>query len=489
VLNQHIPILIFLIPFISAFLIPLFYWNRRLAQGLASGALLLSALCSLRGLVLVSQGETLRYYLGGWIPPYGIEWRLDALSALMALLVTTLAFVVVASTGQSVTREIGTGKIPYYTLVQLHIAGLLGMILTHDLFNLFVFLEVASLTGYALIAAGNSRRGQLASFRYVLIGTIGASFYLLGVGYLYATTGTLNMEDTLRLIASPQESRTVFMALLLIALGLFIKMGLFPFHIWLPNAYAEAPDATSALIAPLMTKVAIYSFIRIFGWATSFGVAEPLHLPVILKTLGALAILAGSLMAFYQSNFKRMLAYSSVSHIGFLMLALGIQQQIAFIGLLLHLVFHAVMKTCLFLIAASAAHQHQVRSIADLQKLRGVMPWTLAFFCMAALSMIGIPPFCGFFGKWYILVGALQAQQMGAAILIVTSSLLSALYFFRLFEKIFFHTAKSKPLVHEGPWPLVWSTGFLSVNLVLLGLFAPKIFQWGLEHIHVPGLF
>ncbi len=487
--TQQIPILIFLIPFVTCLIIPLFWNNRLISQALAAVAVLMAALYSLFGLLQVRDGSYINYHLSGWIPPFGIEWHLDSLSALMALLVNLVAFVVLVSTGQTVDKDIGKDprRTAYYMVVLLHISGLLGMILTHDFFNLFVFLEVASLTAYALIGSGHQLKSTVSSFRYLLIGTIGASFYLLGVGYLYVATGTLNMTDLTMRLPEVMASRTVFLGALLMLLGLAIKMGLFPFHGWLPDAYTYAPDSATAFIAPIMTKVAIYTAIRIFYLVLGAPFLQYFGLSQILLILGTFAVIAGSVMAFVQKEFKRMLAYSSVSHIGLIILALGLNHPAAFMGAVLHVIHHAVMKTILFLIAASAYYKHGVHNIFDFAKLREKMPFTMAAFAVTALSMIGVPPMCGFFSKWYILVGSLQSGYPGVAVVVVGASLLTALYFFRVIEQAFYHkTPAPEAAVAEGPIPAVVASGLLSLVLLILGFYAPSIFAWGMR-IMAPG--
>ncbi len=474
---EQLPLLLFLIPFSASLLLTLArLFGRRYYRPLAASAMGISALLSIWGVVRISRSSPLNYRLSGWAPPIGIEWSLDLLSALMAALVCVIAFVVIFATGKPVDREIGESSLPFYMLSLLLIAGLLGIILTRDLFNLYVFLEVASLSGYALVASG-PERSRYAALRYLLIGSIAASFYLLGVGYIYAATGTLNMADVAERIRPLLGSRTTLMGLILIFAGLAIKMGLFPFHAWLPDAYSYASNPAAALIAPLMTKVAIYALVRILFWL--FGaelVSTTIPVTLILVWLGATAIVVGSIAAFMQSDFRRMLAYSSVSHIGLMVLGIGLNHNLALTGALLHVINHAFMKACLFLVATAAAYQHGVRDVFDFGRLRHRMPWTMAAFAVAALSMVGVPPLCGFFSKWYILLGAIRAGKPLFALLIVASSLLTALYFFKVIEQAFLTKRGEERRVAEGPLPLVAATGFLALCIVLLGLFAPRIF-------------
>ncbi|HXV28369.1 MAG TPA: proton-conducting transporter membrane subunit, partial [bacterium] len=299
---------------------------------------------------------------------------------------------------------------------------------------------------------------------------------------LYTATGTLNMTDLAARLSESVSSRTVITGILFIFLGLAIKMGLFPFHGWLPDAYTYASDSATALIAPLMTKTAIYAFVRIFIIVLGYPLIHQLGVPKLLMALGAIAVMAGSIMAFIQPQFKRMLAYSSISHIGLIVLALGMNHPAAFVGAILHILNHAVMKASLFLTAAAAYERRAVRDILDFGKLRGFMPLTLAGFAVAALSMAGVPPFCGFFSKWYILVGAVQSGHPVMAGVIVFSSLLTALYFFKVIEKAFFQKGDGpKPVIAEAPVPLLLSGVFLSALILILGLVSPLLFSWGMR--------
>jgi multicomponent Na+:H+ antiporter subunit D len=308
------------------------------------------------------------------------------------------------------------------------------MTITGDLFNLYVFLEISSITAYALIAIGEDG-APLASFNYVVLGTIGASLYLLGVGYLYIMTGSLNMADLGGLLPELYASPVIRVAFAFFMVGLGIKVALFPLHMWLPDAYTYAPSAVSAFIAPLMTKVGAYALIRIM-----FTVFEPRFsfevLPVgtILAAVAGVAIVVGSIMAIAQSDLKRMLAYSSVAQIGYIVLGVALGNRLALIGAYLHILNHALMKGCLFMVSGSLMYRRGMRNIFRLKGVHRSMPWTMAAFVIAALSMIGIPPTAGFFSKWYLLLGTIEARQWVLTGVILVSSLLNAVYFFRVIE-------------------------------------------------------
>ncbi|HIC68552.1 MAG TPA: monovalent cation/H+ antiporter subunit D family protein, partial [Candidatus Latescibacteria bacterium] len=350
-MESHLPILQIVVPLMSAPVCILLH-RRALAWGWAALTCCLSLGISVHLLRRVLDEGTIIYALGSWSAPWGIEYRIDPVNAFILLLVTTIGAVVIFYAPASVARELSEvrGSLFYATFLLCY-TGLLGMAITGDVFNLFVFLEISSLSSYALISLGSNRRALTASYQYLVMGTVGATFYVIGVGLLYMVTGTLNMADlAAQLKPEILASRTVLTAFAFLSLGLSLKLALFPLHLWLPNAYAYAPSVVTAFLAATATKVSVYVYIRFFY--TIFGTGytfDTLRLDCFIVPLALVGIVVASLAAIFQTDIKRMLAYSSVAQIGYMMLGIGLMSVTGLTATLVHLFNHALMKGALFL--------------------------------------------------------------------------------------------------------------------------------------------
>jgi len=426
------------------------------------------------GLVRVLQFGDIHYYLGGWPPPFGIEYVLDHFSAMMVVLVTLFGFISGIYSRRSILQEVPDKVVPLYPLILLLLAGLSGIVITGDLFNLYVFIEIASLSAYALMAIGN-RRAPVAVFRYVIMGTIGASFYLLGIGFLYFSTGSLNMADISQILPGLYSSRAIAAGAVLIVVGLALKMAIFPLHFWLPDVYTYAPSAVTALIAPIMTKVAAYALIRmILSVFTTVYVVDWLPITLIVGWAGAAGIIVASVMAIAQKDLRRMLAYSSVAQIGYIALGIGLANPLGLIGALLHILNHAFMKGCLFQVAGAIRYRTGILEINRFTGLGRKMPFTMGAFTVAALSMIGVPPACGFFSKWYLILGCVDASNWIFIVVIAASSLLNAVYFFRVLERVYTaapegsENAAVKSI--EAPREMLFTILVLAAGVLVLGI-------------------
>jgi len=481
---EQAPVLIVVIPLIFAFITPLIGWRRKeLCYPWIILALTLSTFCSVIALLTVIDTGVIHYHLGGWLPPWGIEYVVDYLSAFVLVIVSFISLTVAVYSKKSVEQEL-PDKIPYfYTIFLLQITGFLGIVVTGDMFNLFVFLEIASLAGYALIAVGEEG-APMASFKYVIMGTIGASFYLLGVGYLYMATGSLNMADLASLLPDLYGSKVVLVAFTFLIVGVAIKMALFPLHGWLPDAYEKAPSSVSALLAPLMTKVAAYVMIRImFTVFRPYFSIEVFPVTTILSWIAAAAILYGALMALAQTDLKRMFVYVLISEVGYLVLGVGLANKNGLTGTILHILNDAFMVVALFMIVGAIVYRCGTREISQFRNLHRKMPFTMAAFVIVGLSVVGIPPTCGFFSKWYLILGAVDASQWVLAGVLVLSSLLNAILFFRVIEYAYIeprngHDSGGESLVvarEEAPLSMLIPIISVTAGVVLFGLLSGRI--------------
>jgi multicomponent Na+:H+ antiporter subunit D len=492
-MNLHYPVLLVTVPLLSAFIISGLSWVRKsLCFPAALLALGGSVFWSIGLLFRVLGRGTVEYHMGGWMPPWGIAYRVDLLNSLVLVAVSSVAFVNLITTYKTVARDFAEKKGLFYTLYVLFVTGLLGISVTGDVFNLYVLLEIASLTAYALIALGNRERAPLASLNYVFIGTIGACFYLLGIGYLYIMTGSLNMADIASLLPAIYHSKAVIVAFIFCMVGVFIKMAFFPLHAWLPNAYHYAPDPASSVIAPLMTKVMVYVMIRlIFSVFLPDFAFHVLHISRAVVWLACLAIVMGSLLALAQRNLKKMLTYIIVSEIGYMVGGVWLGNRLGMSGAILHILNDAIMTLCLFMAASSISYKLQHLDLHNLQGLFRKMPVTMAAFVTAGLSVIGVPPTCGFFSKWYLISGAIQAGHYGFLVALLFSSLINVILFFRVIEIAYYepmhphHDTPAKRIaMEEAPLSMLIPLLVVAVSLLVVGMYSGTI----VHHMILPVL-
>ena len=426
--------------------------NRKLCYPISVLSMVAATWASVETLfqAVASPTAEVSYIFGGWVLDLfprgvGIEFRADLLGALIALVVVGVGLIVSMYAKLPVEKETPKKEALYYPLFLLQITGLAGIALTGDAFNLYVLIEVAALTGYGLIAIG-SNRAAAATFNYLILGTIGASLYLLGVGYVYIKTGTLNMVGIQEVIATNglHDSPTMQVAFVLIGLGILIKMAFFPFHAWLPNAYSSAPTTTSCLLAPLVTKVMIYVMIRmvltVFGVEFSF---ESTLWSEFMPWLVVIAIVCAAVMALAQREIKKMLAYLIVAEVGYMVGGVWIYNYYGLIGSIFHIISDACMTLCLFLATGIILRACKTTHFDGLRGLFSKMPLTMIGFFVGGFSIIGLPPTCGFFSKWYLITGGMVAERWEYMVVLMFSTMIMVVLFFRLIERIYLAVSES----------------------------------------------
>jgi multicomponent Na+:H+ antiporter subunit D len=466
----HLPVLIVLAPLLGAPIAALLR-SANMAWLLATLTSWFSFVCSIVLLNQVNMHGEVIYIMGGWEAPWGIEYRLDFANSLLLVLITGLASIVLPYARLSVAHEIGAERSPlFYSALLLLILGLCGISATGDAFNVFVFLEVSSLATYTLIAMGRDRRALTASFSYLIMGTIGATFYLIGVGFLYVMTGTLNMADLAERLPAINESSTVRTAFAFIVTGICLKLALFPLHLWLPNAYTYSPSAVTAFLGATATKVAVYVLIRfvftVFGVDFSFGM-EPLA--EVLVPLSIIGLLSASTVSISQPNIKRMLAYSSVAQIGYIVLGLAMGTAMGLTAALLHMFNHGLMKGALFMAMGAVAYRLGGTEISHFQGLAKTMPLTFWAFVLGGLSLIGVPMTVGFVSKWHLILAALELGWWPVVGVILLGSMLAVVYVGRVIEAGFFGEPK-EAVRQEAPLGMLIPLWILVVANIWLGI-------------------
>lgn len=439
-LQDHLPVLQILIPFCAAPLV-VFLGFRNLAWPIAFAASIASLVCSVYLVMATLDGSFISYHLGGWAPPFGIEYRVDAANAFVLLLISATAAVVMPFAKASVDAEIPKkNHTLFYACFLLCITGLMGVVITGDAFNVFVFLEISSLSTYVLVSQGSHRdkRALTAAYDYLLMGTVGATFFVIGIGFLYMVTGTLNMADIADRIAGQGDNRTVQAAFAFILVGMGLKVAIYPLHLWLPGAYNYAPSAVTVFLAATATKAAIYVVLRF-----TFSVFQPeftFDLGVlywIIIPFALLAMFAASLIAVFQTNFKRMLAYSSIAQIGYMLLGMGFFNATGLTATMVHLFNHGITKAALFMAVGALVLRTGTTFYDSIRGMGKAMPLTSSVIVIGGLSLIGVPGTAGFVSKWVLVQAAFELGWWWMAILIVASSLLAVIYVWRVLEALY----------------------------------------------------
>ena len=436
----HIIPLFVVIPLAGAFLVSVggrrFKWLPDLGGFIATLALFV---CSLFAVKAVNAENVLVYSVGAWKAPIGIAMVLDGFTAFMLVTVNLVAFLIAIYSVNYMERF--TSKWKFYTLFLLMLAGMNGVVVTGDIFNLFVFLEIASIASYALVAFGTEKHELEAAFKYAVMGTVASLFILLGIVFLYSFTSTLNMADMASVLIAKSGSNIILLVSILFIMGFGLKSALVPFHAWLPDAHPSAPAPISAMLSGVLIKsLGIYALCRIFY--NVIGITPAIS--SILMFLGALSMVIGVFLAIGQWDLKRLLAYHSISQIGYVILGISLGTPLGILGGLFHLFNHSIFKSLLFLNSGSIEYATGTR---DLRKMGGLiekMPVTGATNLIASMSIAGIPPFNGFWSKLIIIIAAVQAQRFGYAFWAVLASLLTLASFTKVMKYAFFGTLREK---------------------------------------------
>jgi len=432
------------------------------------------AAISLALLAAASRSGPLVHLMGGWAAPVGIELRLDLFGAVVLFLIGGLNSLVMVYASRDAAEETAPGVEPWYWSLLLVLLGAMsGIAVTKDLFNLFVMTEVSSIAACGIVAVSRRPAALEASFKYLILSAVGSGAILLGTGLLYAATGYLDIDrvsEVLREVAG-SFPRVTMAALALYLVGFGLKAALFPLHVWLPDAHSTAPSPSSALLSGLVVKVYVVALVRLLYQVWGVELFSQSPGPTVLLLLSWLAMVLGSVFAIAQRDLKRMLAYSTVSQMGYIFLGLALASPNALAGGLLHIFNHALMKSCLFLAAGVLISRAGTRDIAAMAGIGRAMPLTTAAFTVAAMAMIGVPGTNGFISKWYLSLGALDLGRPVHVAVVIFSSLLNGVYYLPFVISAFFGAGHYEKRVTEAPGVLLGPVLILAAACIWTGLF------------------
>lgn len=472
--SDHLPALQVIVPMLTAPL-ALLLRPRGLAWAAAAAASLFAFAIAILLTLDVLGGRLFVYNMGNWPAPYGIELSVDAFSALVLLVITGASSLALLAGRHSLDADIEEHRQPhFYAAWLLALAGLVGIPVSADAFNIFVFMEISSLASYVLIAGGTDRRALPAVFKYLIMGTIGATFYLIGIGLIYLMTGTLNLADMELRIHEVADQKPILVAAGFITIGLALKAAVFPLHVWLPNSYTYAPNAVTVFLAACATKVSLYLLLRF-----DFFVFQPnlvdhdIQFSYFLMPLAVLAILIASGVALFEKNLKRLFAYSSVAQIGYILLGASLVSVAGLTASVLHIFNHALAKGAVFLALACLASHYSGLRLENIAGAARRMPWTMAAFVLAGLSLVGVPGTAGFISKWYLITAALAAGNTGLLLIavIVIGSLMALTYVWRVIEAAYFGEATAgSATLREAPPALLAVTWLAGLANLYFGL-------------------
>lgn len=476
---DHFPALIVIVLFLAAFFSPLlFRWAEKISAPFVTAALAVALVMTVTLLVKVQQTGTVLYHMGGWPPPWGIEFKADPLRLYILLIVISVSLWIFVYAVGDLKHELKKEVIGwYYTLYALLVGSMAGMALTNDLFNLFVLMEICAISACAIISIKEDRECLEASFKYLILSAMGTGCFLLGVAMLYMATGYLNysllqVELAEALTLYP---RNIFAAAALFIVAFGIKAALFPLHVWLPDAHASAPSPSSAMLSGLVIKIYAFTLFLIFYQVFPRELLEIVPLNEIILWLASLGTMFGSIYAMLQTDLKKMLAYSSIGQIGYIFMGIGFNQDLALVGSFYHIMVHAVTKAMLFMVAGVIIYSTGVRQIKDLAGIGRVLPITMLAFTIGSASMIGIPGTGGLISKWYLALGALEIGRPFFVLVILASSLLNAIYYMPIVVNAFMHQEDFKFKAKPVPRFMLISLVIGMIFIVISGIFSKPV--------------
>ena len=477
----HFPVLAVMLLFLCAFLIVIF---GRLSSGLRNALAFIGSAGAFAMIVslikpVMIDGEIISYWMGNWKPvegyAIGIGYEIDQLGLFFAILVVTTVLLSCIYSFKYMEKDTSLGF--YYVLFLMMSGAVLGLVLTGDVFNMFIMIEIMTFSAVGLTAFRNNRWGAVeAAFKYLIIGTIGSSFTLFGIAILYAECHTLNMAQLSSILAGNRSLATM-MAFALMLTGLGVKSFIVPFHAPAADAYAAAPTSISMVFSGMVNKAGVYGIIRLVY--IIFRAMDVSALQYLLAAFGTVTMFIGVTMALAQHDFKRLLAFHSISQIGYVITAASLGTALGLTGGLFHAMNHTLFKGLLFLCAGAVLKETGTTNLDQLGGLSKKMPKTTICFLIGAFSISGVPPFNGFASKWLIYQAAFsKAIESGnffyviVTVAAVVVSVMTLASFIKVTQAVFFGQLPEKfEKVEEAPFLMRLPMWIMSACCILGGVF------------------
>ncbi len=459
------------------------FWQHKYYKRVAVVSLLITLFFSILLALHVLFYNNISYIPGNWQNSWKIEYIVDFLNAPLLILIPFLCLLIVIYSIEYVPRAISNKgrEMLYYPLLLLIVGAMDGFILSGDLFTMFIFLSTFSISSYTLVVAGGDKNSVIAGMKYLYMGAIASVFFLHGIAFIYAAFGTLNMRQLAFNLQNWNGNIISAVGLVLIIIGFSLKAAIFPLHTWLPDAHTYAPSSISAILSGLVVEMGTFGIIRIIYTVYGFKNIEMNYsLSSILLLISTFAIMIGAIGAFFQDNIKSILAYSTISQMGYILMGVGLGTHYGMIGSLLHIINHVIMKAALFLCAGNLIYQSGTQSLKELQGIGKKFPGTIGAFMIAGISIIGFPPTAGFMSKWYLCLGAMEAGKPFFSFVILAASILSAIYYIKMFNQLYFSPVKSEIKINYDKIPnsMTFTVWVLAILCVLLGLFVNIPLLW-----------
>ncbi|HMQ11295.1 MAG TPA: proton-conducting transporter membrane subunit [Oligoflexia bacterium] len=429
-MESQLPIVILSIPFIVALgSAVLGVLKKSNIFRILSWAYLANLLLSFKLLQTCLDYGFVSNHFAGWETHLGISFKVNPIFAALAILINFIAFIVALFAYQR-WSELS------FSLFSILCTAFLGLLFSNDLFNIYVFIEVSALSAYALMAIGGNK-AALAVYKYLILGVCAATFYLLGLGLLYSQTGYLNIDSTAHFLRTENVNLSIIhISIICFFVGLAIKSALFPMHTWMPSVYTFAPSYMVAFISSLMTKMNIIIFFKLFFIVFPHNLIPHTFWPTV-QVLALLGVFYGAYHAYKTSDARQMFAYSSISQIGLIFLGFSLQSSLALFAAFFHIIIHALMKTAFFLISEQTISQARDQNLSDFKALSKQSRWLAGLTVVSGASMVGLPPFPGFFSKFYLVLTALEQHNYILLVLLVFASLATANYIFKFIQICF----------------------------------------------------